>query len=182
MKKYKWIGIVVLCVVSCIVMSGCSSNTYAKQLSEEKRLIEEYIERNGINVIYEEPEVWGEKDYMKIEGYDNLYFHLEDQGIKDTMEVKVGDRVSVRYLKYKLTEYADTISYWTTDDGGYPVTFTYGDGTDASACTAWHAAIQQMQYSGSTCKIICPSKLGFEDDKYNVVPYGYTLMFRIRRF
>jgi len=182
MKKYLLVGLGVLCIIGCAVMTSCSGNTYARQLSAEKKLIEEYIKRNGINVIYEEPEVWGEKDYLKLEGYDNLYFHLEELGMSDTVPVKAGDRVLLRYRKYTLTEYSDTISYWTTDDGGYPVTFTFGDTSDAAACTAWHAAINAMKYSGSTCKIICPSKLGFDNDKNSVTPSGYTIMFRIRRF
>lgn len=163
-------------------MTSCSSNTYARQLSAEKKLIEEYIKRNGINVIYSEPDAWGEKDYLKVEGYDNLYFHLVERGTTDTVEVKAADRIVLRYKKYTLEEYSDTISYWGTDDGGYPISFAYADMSSKSACTAWHAAITQMKLSGSTCKIICPSKLGFDEDKNSVTPYGYTLTFRIRRF
>ena len=181
MKKC-FIYIAVLAAVVTGMMTSCSSNTYARQLSAEKDLIEEYIERNGINVVYTEPEVWGEKDYLKVEGFDNLYFHLVERGTTDTVEVKAADRVLVRYKKYTLETYSDTISYWDTDDGGYPITFTYADTYDTRACTAWHAAITQMKYSGSTCKIICPSKLGFDSDKNSVTPYGYTLTFKIRRF
>jgi len=174
--------IAVLAAVVSGTMTSCSSNTYARQLSAEKKLIEEYIKRNGINVIYNEPESWGEKDYLKVEGYDNLYFHLVERGTTDTVDVKAADRVLVRYKKYTLDEYSDTISYWGTDDGGYPISFTYADTYDKSACTAWHAAITLMKRSGSTCQIICPSKLGFDADKNNVTPYAYTLTFKIRRF
>ena len=148
----------------------------------EKKLIEDYIKRNGIQVIYKEPEVWGEKDYLKVEGYDNFYFHLVERGTTDTVDVKAADRVLVRYKKYTLDEYSDTISYWGTDDGGYPITFTYADTYDTRACAAWHAAITLMKRSGSTCEIICPSKLGFDAEKTNVTPYAYKLMFKIRRF
>jgi hypothetical protein len=163
-------------------MTSCSSNTYARQLAAEKKLIEEYIQRNNINVLYTEPEVWGEKDYYKVENYDNLYFHLVSKGTTDTVPIEAADRVIARYKKYTLEEYSDTISYWGTDDGGYPISFAYADMSSKSACTAWHAAITQMKFSGSTCKIICPSKLGFDEDKNSVTPYGYTLTFRIRRF
>lgn len=180
--KRLFLYIVLLGVAVAGTMMSCSSNTYARQLRAEKKLIEDYIKRNGIQVIYKEPEVWGEKDYLKVEGYDNFYFHLVDRGTTDTVDVKATDRVLVRYKKYTLDEYSDTISYWGTDDGGYPITFTYADTYDTRACAAWHAAITLMKRSGSTCEIICPSKLGFDSDKTNVTPYAYKLMFKIRRF
>ena len=95
--KRLFLYIVLLGVAVAGTMMSCSSNTYARQLRAEKKLIEDYIKRNGIQVIYKEPEVWGEKDYLKVEGYDNFYFHLVDRGTTDTVDVKAADRVLVRY-------------------------------------------------------------------------------------
>lgn len=166
--------------IIALTMSACKGNTYSKALGEEKKLIKDYIKRQGINVLQEEPEVYGDKDYYMVAGYDNLYFHLVTMGDTSMHKVEQADIVTVRYKKYTLTPISDTTSYWTTDDGGYPIEFTYGDNTNESACQAWHAAIKLMAYPGAVCKIICPSKLGFADDNNSVTPYGYTMTFKIK--
>ncbi|MCQ2345668.1 MAG: DUF4827 domain-containing protein [Paludibacteraceae bacterium] len=165
-----------------IIVSGCTdkdARAYYKQRKAEKELIEQYIKEEGINVLTEEPEVYGEKDYYQVAGYDYFYFHLEQQGDTNTI-VKKNETVIFRYQKYTLSKPADTISIWTTDEQGWPLTFRYGDTQDQQTCEAWHAAIKLMKYSGSTCKIICPSTLGFDDEIRNVIPYGYTLYFQVK--
>lgn len=180
MKK---IVIIILAVAAlCSCENKSKNNTYANDLKKEKALINEYIKREGIRILDEEPEVWGEKDFLTIEGYDYLYYHLSRQGDTTSAEVKNGDKIILRYRQYSMDVYADTISYWTTDDGGYPVEFLYMNTSDTKACTAWHLAIKQMKYSGSECRIICPSKLGFTNDDYLVIPYVYDLSFKIKRY
>ena len=166
---------------------GCKQNSYAQSLKEEKKLIEEYIAREKINIIYEEPELgtpWGEKDYLdlKSEGHDNLYFHLVNMGDTTTEPVKRGDIIVLRYRRYSLGVNADTISYWTTAQNGYPLEFNYM--TDfTTACAGWHYAVQHMKYTESEAKIINPSKLGFStDEQTTVTPYGYDLKIKIKRY
>ena len=165
-----------------ICMSSCSdSNIYSRQLKSEKQLIKEYLEREGINIVQEEPadDVWGEKDYYQIDEY--LYYHLVKRG-NTADSIRSGEKVLMRYRKYGLEAGADTISYWNTNDAAEPIEFDYLSSTSSSnTCTAWQYAVKQMKYSGSECKIICPSKLGFSADVNSVTPYGYDLKFKIKR-
>ena len=189
MKKkidMKKIAFFILAVVALANLSSCKQNSYAQQLKDEKKLIADFIEREHINVIYEEPAdgVWGEKDYLdlKSEGYDNLYFHLVSVGDTLTPAIIKGDKVVLRYRRYTLDVNPDTVSYWTTAQTGYPKEFTYM--TDfTEACAGWHYAIKHMRYTDSEAKIINPSKLGFSDaEQATVTPYGYDLKIKIKRY
>ena len=175
------------------VLTSCTSNSYSSDLKAEKKLITEYIEREGLNIITELPDddaIWGEKDYYQVSGYDFLYFHLVKRGDPmhitakgdtiQTDEVLATETVVMRYKKYTLDQYPDTANYWTVLDSAYPVEFTYL--TDfTTAPKAWHVAVGLMKYSDSECKIICPSKLGFTEDGNTVTPYGYDLKMKIQR-
>ena len=163
------------------VLIGCNNNTYSDDLKEEQQLIENFIQRQGIQVVTEEPEEWGDNVYWKLPDYDNYYFHLVQQGDTASAELEAKDKVLLRYRQYTLDAYADTISYWTTLDSPNPVELQYMVSSQAS-CTGWQLALQYMKYSGAECKIICPSKLGFTDQNSNVIPYGYDMKIKIKRF
>jgi len=169
-------------MVGSLLLMGCESqNTYSKLRDKEKQTIREYIEREGINVLDEIPKVWGEKDYYAVPDYDDLYIHVISQDTS-TLEAEYGDIVLMRYKKYGLSAYSDTTRYWTTDDGGYPVSFQYGNTSDTYYCAGWTIAIYTIKNSGSRARIICPSKLGFTDDNSSVTPYGYEIRFTIKPF
>lgn len=163
------------------VLIGCNNNTYSDDLKEEQQLIENFIQRQGIQVVTEEPEEWGDNVYWKLPDYDNYYFHLVQQGDTASAELEAKDKVLLRYRQYTLDAYADTISYWTTLDSPNPVELQYMVSSQAS-CTGWQLALQYMKYSGAECKIICPSKLGFTDQNSNVIPFGYDMKIQIKRF
>jgi hypothetical protein len=123
--------------------------------------------------------VWGEKEYYKVKGYDDFYYHLIQRG--DTaQEVLSNDLIIMRYKKFALTENADTLSYWTTLDQAYPLEFHYGNTTECQA-VGWHMAIKLMKYADSQCEIICPSKLGFDVDNTSVTPYVYILKIKVKQ-
>jgi len=162
--------------------SGCNNNTYSNLRKKEDKLIANYISRNHLEIIEEEPDkdhVWGEKEYYKVAGYDNFYYHQIEQG-DTTREVVTNDLMIVRYKQFGLTENADTISYWTTLDRAYPVEFHYGNTSECDA-VAWHLAIKQMKYTDSQCEIIVPSKLGFSTDQETVTPYVYILKIKVKQ-
>lgn len=162
---------------------ACNYGTYADSLESEKKLISNFIKRQQIHVLKDEPQrdQWGEKDYWKVDGYDNLYFHLTNAGDTNGDTVKLNDVILVRYIKYTLDAVADTASYWTTLEAPNPTEVKYGSVSENS-CTAWHVAIEKMRYSGAECKIICPSKLGFSDDNTSVTPYGYDIKIVIKKY
>lgn len=177
----KQITISALLMSITFVLIGCNNNTYSDDLKEEQKLIENFIQRQGIQVVTEEPTEWGDKVYWKLPDYDNYYFHLVQQGDTASAELEAKDKVLLRYRQYTLEAYADTVSFWTTLDSPNPVELQYMVSSDAS-CTGWQIALQYMKYSGAECKIICPSKLGFTDQNSNVIPYGYDMKIQIKRF
>jgi len=165
-----------------VILSSCNKNSsYANEIKNEKKLIADYIKRNHINIIYEEPEYmeWGEKDYLEVSDY--CYFHLNVPGDTTSEEIVAGDYVNVRYRRYTLDVNSDTLSFWNTLEMAYPIQFQYGV-SSSSACTAWHLALGKMKYTDAEGTIICPSKLGFTDDNSSVIPYCYDLKMQIKRY
>lgn len=164
-----------------LIGAGCQGNTYSNLRNKEKKLIKNYISRNDLNILTEEPDedyVWGEKDYYKVEGYDDLYFHLRYRG--DSGEVIANDLIVTRYKKFELTEGADTLSYWTTLDQAHPYEFQYGN---LSSCEAqgWHMAVKLMKNTNSECEVIVPSKLGFDAEQMSVTPYVYIMNIKVKQ-
>ena len=164
-----------------MVASCKNNNVYKDLLKEEEKLIESFIKRNNIVVVEEQPEVWGENVYWKLPDYDDFYFHLVAQGDTAQPEVQENDMVLLRLKQYGLEAYTDTIYCWTTLDSPEPIKLQYMVASENS-CTGWQLAIKYMKYTGAECKIICPSKLGFEEANSSVTPYGYDLKIKIKRY
>lgn len=178
------------------MLVGCNDNTYNALRKKENKLIKNYIERNELVILEEEPAVdyvWGEKEYYQVKGYDDLYFHLITRGDSvrydtiseskvDTISQQIieGDMIVARYKKFELTENADTISYWTTLDQANPVQFHY---LNTSECdiVGWHLAIRLMKYPESQCQVLVPSKLGSSNDQSTVTPYMYILKIKVKQ-
>lgn len=178
MKKVVYILLLFVLITSCR-----NTNIYSDLLKAERQLIESYIERNHINVIEsaEMPTTWDDNVYWKVPEYDNFYFHLVEIGDTTQYEIEKQEIVLLRFKRYTLDEYADTLYNWTTQDSPEPTKFQYMINDDNS-CTGWQLAAKFMKYPGAQCKIICPSKLGFEEENSSVTPYGYDLKMKIKRY
>jgi len=184
-----------------LMTAGCTSNTYSRLRDKEDKLIANYISRNGLQIIEEEPaddHQWGPKEYYKVSGYDNLYFHLIKRGDSiridpsdptDTLDMTIllNDVIVTRYKKFGLTEYTDTLSYWTTLDQAHPYEFFYGKTSGIASgytqiCEAigWHEAVRLMKYPDSQCQVLVPSKQGFEADQTSVTPYIYLMKIQVK--
>ena len=169
----------IISLLSIVALTACSDSTsYSNQLEAEEKLIDNFISRQGITVVDEEPAQWGEKVYWRIPDYDNFYFHLVSPGDTASAEVETNDLINLRYT---LEAYADTLRAWNTDDSAYPIQFKYWT-SDDNACTGWQVAVKYMKHSGAQCKIICPSKLGFDSENSSVIPYGYDMKIQIKRY
>lgn len=172
MKKIQLIlvGIVLL------VAYGCNSNIYSEQLKKERKLIESYIARQGLNIVDTLPadDEWEENTYYRVPEGDNCYFHMVALGDTTFPEIEKNDPVLLRFKRYTLDEYPDTLSNWGTLDSTDPIKLEYMVNSDKS-CTGWQVALKYMKYPYSHCKIIVPSKMGFNDEMSTVTPYGYEL-------
>ena len=162
-------------------LASCNNNTYSNALKEEQKLIENFIARQGIQVVTEKPTEWGDKVYWKVPDKDNYYFHLVEVGDTTKPALEAKDKVNLRYIQYTLDAYADTTRFWNSDDQPKPTELQYMVYTE-STCEGWQIALEHMQYTGAQCKIICPSKLGFTNQNSNVIPYGYDMKIQIKRF
>ena len=177
--KTKLAYLILLVVLTC---SACkNNNVYSDLLKEERKLIESYIQRQGITVVTEEPTEWGEKVYWQVPDADNFYFHLVARGDTTQAELEANEDVLLRFNRYTLNDPADTIYNWTILDNPNPVKLQYMVSTEQS-CTGWQIALKYMKYTDSQCKIICPSKLGFGEENSAVIPYGYDLKIKIKRY
>lgn len=189
-------GLAILLIGIALVFVGCGNNTYNDLRKKEDKLIKNYISRNELVILTEEPaadHVWAEKEYYKVKGYDDLYFHLISRGDSvrydtisetqvDTIDLQIidGDIIVARYKKFELTENADTVSYWTTLDQANPVQFHYMN-TNECDIIGWHIAILLMKYPESQCEVLVPSKLGSSDDQSTVTPYMYMLKIKVKQ-
>lgn len=178
MKIFSKILLGLICL-SLVITSCSDSTTYAEQLKAESELIADYIKRNNITVVTEEPKVWGDNVYLLTES--GLYFHLINVG--DTAVpaevLDTNDLVVPRFYQYTLDVKADTVSNWNTVDYAYPTTFNYLD--DSQACAAWHEAVSYMKYNNSRAKFIVKSKLGFDDANESVTPYIYDMKIKFQK-
>lgn len=170
---------IVYLLLLVIALTACkdNDNVYAEELKNERKLIENYIKRNGIVVVETEPtsmDEWKDNVYWKVPDYDNFYFHLVVMGDTTFGEVTSNDEILLRFRRYTLDVYADTIYNWSSQDSPVPVKLQYMVQSDQS-CTGWQLAIKYMKYPYAECKIICPSKLGFMEENNAVIPYGYDL-------
>lgn len=190
--------LLILSVGLVLLTTACNNNTYSKLREQEDRLIANYISRNNIVVLHEEPaidHVWAENEYyeMSISTYGPFYFHLIERGDsirvdsisptkKDTVDLEIvtGDKIVARYKMFGLKENADTLSYWTTLDQAYPYEFHYRNLSECDAA-AWHSAIQLMKYPESQCQMIVPSKAGFSTEQQTVTPYVYILKIKVKQ-
>ena len=179
-----------------VLCSACNSNTYSRLRDKEDRLIANYISRKNLTIVNEEPavgHVWGEKEFYKVKGYDNFYFHLISRGDsvridsvsparKDTVDLSIvmNDVIVARYKQFGLTENADTLDYWTTMTQPFPYEFHYTNSTECDII-AWHLAIALMKYPDSQCEIIVPSKLGDSNAQQTVTPYVYILKIKVKQ-
>ena len=172
MKKIQLIlvGIVLL------VAYGCNSNIYSEQLKKERKLIESYIARHGLIIVDTLPadDQWEENIYYRVPEGDNCYFHMVALGDTTFPEIEEKDEVRLRFKRYTLDEYADTLYNWGIMDSPDPVKFQYMVQSE-DACTGWQVALKYMKYPYSHCKIIVPSKMGFREENSTVTPYGYEL-------
>lgn len=178
---------IILFAFVVLFLSACqNNNVYSDLLKAERQLIESYIQRQGIQVWDTLPtdNEWGEKVYYRVPDADNFYFHLVKRGDTTQSPIQEKESVLLRFKRYTLDVYADTLYNWTTQDSPKPINFVYYSNfnrvTTDQTCKGWLLAVKYMVYPGAQCKIICPSKMGFDEENNTVTPYGYDLKIKKR--
>jgi hypothetical protein len=170
--------IIYFALATLLLLTACNDNNiYSDLLKAERKSIEKFILDQGITVVTEEPTEWTENLYWKVPDTDNFYFHLVSRGDTTRPEVETNNNILLRFKRYTLEEYADTVYFWTTTDSPDPIKFKYHPTlvTSENTCLGWQLAVKYMKYPKAECKIICPSKMGFSEENSTVTPYGYDL-------
>jgi hypothetical protein len=183
MKRISYLFFLIF--LASLFASSCSSTeTYAQLLDDEQALIHGFVVRNNIQLVSTFPadSIWmknGKEIYA--ETSSGLYFHMVNYGdsLKSVDTLLLNNTVVPRFLQYTLGVPADTISNWTTVDYPYPSDFVYGDLTQS--CKAFQEAASYLKRNGAECKIIVPSKIGFNADMMAVIPRGYDLKIKFQR-
>jgi hypothetical protein len=183
MKRISYLFFLIF--LASLFASSCSSTpTYAQLLDDEQALIHGFVVRNNIQLVSTFPadSIWmknGKEIYA--ETASGLYFHMVNYGdsIKSKDTLLLNNTVVPRFLEYTLGVPADTISNWTTVDYPYPSDFVYGDLTQS--CKAFQEAASYLKRNGAQCKLIVPSKIGFNADMMAVIPRGYDLKIKFQR-
>jgi len=174
--------IFVVTITLGVFFSSCIDEvTYSDQLKTEKDLIAAFISRNNITVVTEKPTQvpYPENVYYKTQS--GLYINIVDAGETTGDSLEIYDELVFRYLKYTLTENADTASYLNTLESREPVSFYFYDFTQTQSCKGWHEAASYMKYNNAVARIIVYSKLGFSSDLSAVIPYGYEIYMKVRK-
>ena len=169
---------------AALLLAACQNkNVYSDLLKAERKIIDNYISANNIKVVdsIEMPTNWEDNLFWKVPDYDNYYFHLVTPGDTTQAEVEKQETILLRFKRYTLDAYADTLYNWTTQDSPNPIKFQYLINNEYS-CTGWQIAVKYMKYPDAQCKIICPSKMGFSEENSTVTPYGYDLKIKIKRY
>lgn len=173
--------LIAITLITASILASCNDNTtYAQELKVEQSLIDNYIKRNEINVLKQEPDsnyVWNENDYWLTS--TGLYYHQVSKGAGAPL--KTSDIVVPRYIQYTLDEDPVTVSHWSTSDDEYTTNFVYGSGSYTSVCTAFNEAASYMKRNDSEAKIIVHSKIGFTINQRPATPMGYTLKIKIQK-
>jgi hypothetical protein len=173
-----------------LLFSACEKCTnYSAQIAQERKKIKQYIANEKINVIYNFSNgvkkdsvcnyVMPEKNFYSL-GEDSIYFRVMSVGKKNS-ELKLYDRLEIRYIEYTLDNPPFKESYWNTQDLPYPIELIFGDNSTATNrnCKGWQQAIKMMRYSECIAEIIVPSKLGLNKNYISVTPCRYQFTFKI---
>lgn len=168
MRKYSLFSIMLIAFIFCSCRSE-RNKIYADQLKEEKQKIDDYINRNDIQIatVFPDDDKWEENLYVKTT--NGIYFHLVEPGKGDT--IQINDLINLRYIKHTLDEIPDTLVDMTSSVK-YPYPYTFRFGID-NVPTSWSEAVSYMKRSGSEAIFISPSKTGTNAELNSATPMVY---------
>ncbi len=163
-----------------VFFSACNKDkTFSQLQDEEQVVIQNYIQKNNIQVVTEKPKSgeWGENVYYK--SISGLYFHLIDEGVK-TDSVRDNVKVGYRYVEYDLDDNKSVrLRNWEPRDRQEPVIFIYGSSEATNSLgVGIHEAIGLMKYKSSEAMIIVPAGLNtsaYSESREKLYPVSYHL-------
>ena len=162
--------------ISSVSCSG-DPRTYARQIDEERALIDDFIRRQGIQTTNTMPHdtVFRNNPNLFFRSSSGLLYRLERPNAPPSPADTIIRGVSVNffYIEYTLTERSDTADFRSPQSFPFGNTFIFGGGPTMSTSTAFIEAFGYMKRSGTKARLIVPHRIGFNTGL--VRPFGYDL-------
>jgi|GEM_PF-4271678 len=185
MKNLLWIIFLGLTFSIFFVSCNGDSRTYARQIDEERALIDDFIRRQGIQVTNRMPSdsAFLDNPNLFFRSSSGLLYRLERASTRpDSINPPIVDgvRVFMRYIEYTLIERSDTSDFRSPQAFPFDNSFVFfrGGRPTPSAPAAFIEAIGYMQRSGTKARLIVPHRIG--KNPTLVRPYGYDLEITFR--
>jgi hypothetical protein len=190
-------------VAGCLTLQSCNdSKTYAEQLEDERKAIDNYIAENEIKTIsFDEFKAQDyttnteQNEYVRLS--DGVYLQIVDKGEVGSDSIKNGNVVTVRFLEYNIQEKDTTAaSNWDVPDAldvfdyrksGTTLSGTFRESTmgaisymyyyysSTQVPEGWLVPLEYLRSQNAHIKIIVPSKAGHSTAMSNVTPYFYDM-------
>lgn len=153
------------------IFSSCNKDkTYAKRLSNERKIIDRFINENNINVLREYPKdsVFKENEFF-FDTSSGIYYNVIDSG--NGRRIKAGEECYIRFKDLVYPYNNDTTTY-SNISNLQPEIFVYGNPATYPA-VAWVAPLRNVGDRGKV-KMIVPFNMGMSMDQqgYKTAYFG----------
>ena len=160
MKKN--IIIIVLSIVTIGVLSSCNKDrTYAQSLSDERKAIELFIDKNDLKILKEYPKdsVFKPNEFY-FDTKNGIYYNVIDSG--NGRRIMQGEEFYIRFKGLKYIASVDTSTY-SNFASPQPEILTYGNASTYSSI-GWVAPLKNIG-DRAKVKLIIPFNMGLPQDQ-----------------
>ncbi|MDD3501768.1 MAG: DUF4827 family protein, partial [Candidatus Cloacimonetes bacterium] len=129
-------------IVAIGILSSCNkSKTYAQRLSDEKKVIERFVESNNLKILKEYPQdsIFKSNEFY-FDTSSGVYYNVIDAG--SSRRIKIGEELYIRFKGLTYISEEDTTTY-SNINTLQPEVLVYGNSSTYSS-TAWVAPLQNV--------------------------------------
>lgn len=156
---------VFITIITVGVFSSCNkSKTYAQHLSDERKAIELFIEKNDIKVLREYPKdsVFKDNEFY-FDTQNGIYYNVIDSG--NGRRIMQGEEFYIRFKGLTYISSKDTSTY-SNINSMQPEVLVYGNSSSYSSA-GWVAPLKNVG-DRAKVKLIIPFNMGFPNDQINL--------------
>ena len=143
------------------MLSSCNkSKTYAQRLSDEKKVIERFVESNNLKILKEYPQdsVFKSNEFY-FDTSSGVYYNVIDAG--SSRRIKTGEELYIRFKGLTYISEEDTTTY-SNINSLQPEVLVYGNSSTYSS-TGWVAPLKNVG-DRAKVKMIVPFNAGLASD------------------
>ena len=157
----KSIIIILLGIIAIGVITSCNKNrTYAQRLSDERKAIELFIDKNDIKILenYPKDSVFKANEFF-FDTSSGIYYNVIDSG--NGRRIMQGEEFYIRFKGLKYLSSSDTATY-SNIQSPQPEILVYGNAATYSS-VGWVAPLKNVG-DRAKVKLIVPFKMGLSND------------------